>query len=74
MFISNQVEYANMKIRMKFNNICLNMFQIRQIRHFPHFTPMDQRKNTDTEENVMAIHLPFITGVGPTELDTILGM
>ena len=22
---------------MKFDNICLNMFQMRQIRHFPHF-------------------------------------
>ena len=33
-----------------------------------------QKKNTDAEENVMAMLLPFITGVGPTELETILNM
>ena len=33
-----------------------------------------QTKCTDAEENVIAILLPFITGVGPTELETILSM
>ena len=33
-----------------------------------------QKKNTDAKENVMAMLLPFITGVGPTELETILNM
>ena len=33
-----------------------------------------QKKNTDAEENVMTMLLPFITGVEPTELETILNM
>ena len=33
-----------------------------------------QQKNTDAEENLIAIFLPFIAGVGPTELETILSM
>ena len=33
-----------------------------------------QKKSIDADENLMAILLPFITGVGPRDVETILNM
>ena len=41
---------------------------------FPRKKSKGQKKCTDAEENLTAMLLPFITGVGPTELETILSM
>ena len=37
-------------------------------------TKGNSKKNIDRDENKMAIFLPFITGVGPGEMETILSM
>ena len=41
---------------------------------FPRKRGRGNEKSIDAEENIIAILLPFITGVGPSELETILSM
>ena len=41
---------------------------------FPRKKSKGQKKSTDAEENLIAILIPFVTGVGARELETILSM